>query len=230
MTLTTQAYRTIAFDCDGVVLHSNRVKSQAFYEVAKANYDADIAEQFVAYHQSLGGISRWVKFRYLIEELAGHKARADESDVARLCDAYADRVRDGLMTCAVADDLEALRASTPGVRWMIVSGGAQAELRHVFAKRGLADLFDGGIFGSPDTKRAILKREDEAGRLPKPGLMFGDSVGDYEAAQGAGLDFCFVSDWTEVENWKDFVASSGVPSCTGLPSHLGDLSFEQWSD
>ena len=28
-------YQTLIFDCDGVVLNSNKIKTQAFYDVAK---------------------------------------------------------------------------------------------------------------------------------------------------------------------------------------------------
>ncbi|UQB43268.1 hypothetical protein JX580_05170 [Thiomicrospira microaerophila] len=41
---------------------------------------------------------------------------------------------------------------TPRANWLIVSGGDQQELRGVFAARDLAKYFEGGIFGSPETK------------------------------------------------------------------------------
>jgi phosphoglycolate phosphatase-like HAD superfamily hydrolase len=37
-----------------------------------------------------------------------------------------------------------------------------------------------------------------------PALFIGDSKYDYEAATRAGLDFVFLSDWTEVADWQDY--------------------------
>jgi phosphoglycolate phosphatase-like HAD superfamily hydrolase len=87
-----------------------------------------------------------------------------------------------------------------------VSGGDQAELRAVFAKRGLADWFNGGIFGSPRNKEEILASEIDAGLILPPALLFGDSKYDYHAAISAGLDFIFISAWSEVDDWEEWVS------------------------
>ena len=52
----------------------------------------------------------------------------------------------------------------PDTCWLVASGGDQAELHDVFEKRGISHLFNGGIFGSPDTKEQILLREKELGK------------------------------------------------------------------
>jgi phosphoglycolate phosphatase-like HAD superfamily hydrolase len=107
----------------------------------------------------------------------------------------------------VAKGLNKLRALTPNARWLIVSGGDQGELREIFAQRGLESLFDGGIFGSPDTKDDILSQKVMDGVIRKPALFLGDSRYDYEAAITAGLDFVFMSGWSEMKGWPYFVSS-----------------------
>ena len=97
-----------------------------------------------------------------------------------------------------------LREQTKHPKWLIVSGGDQDELREVLVKRDLAKLFDGGIFGSPDTKDTILDREQENGNIAKTALFLGDSKYDYQASHTAGLDFIFISKWTEVVEWEKF--------------------------
>ena len=201
-------YRTIVFDCDGVVLDSNRIKTDAFRS-AVLPYGEAAAAQLVAYHAANGGISRYVKFTRFLETIVPEYAPGREGPgLDILLETYAQRVRTGLMNCAVAEGLDALRAATPSARWLIVSGGDQAELREIFAARGLDGLFDGGIFGSPDNKDTILSRELSSESIQMPALFLGDSRYDYQAAARAGLDFVFISAWTEMVDWPQFVAKN----------------------
>lgn len=206
-------YTTLVFDCDGVVLDSNKVKTEAFYQ-ATLPYGEAAAQAMVDYHVANGGVSRYKKFAYFLEQIAPNivpsYAEQQGPNLEALLQAYAGYVREGLLSCEVAPGLEALREQTPDARWLIVSGGDQAELRDVFAQRGIAEWFDGGIFGSPDTKDEILARELASGNIQQPALFLGDSKYDYQAASAAGLDFVFLSDWSEVEDWQHWVASEGI--------------------
>ena len=194
-------YRTAVFDCDGVVLDSNRVKTGAF-RTATLPYGAAAAEAMVAYHTAHGGVSRYAKFSHFLDAIVPGQAGPG---LEALLAAYAAAVQGGLRACAVAPGLAGLRAAHPGQRWLIVSGGDQSELRALFAERGLAQMFDGGIFGSPDTKDAILSREIAAGNIAGSAVFLGDSTYDHRAAAGAGLDFVFVSGWSEVADWRGYV-------------------------
>ncbi|WP_345799762.1 HAD family hydrolase [Marinobacter bryozoorum] len=197
-------YTTIVFDCDGVVLHSNKVKTEAFYQ-ATLPYGEAAAQAMVDYHVANGGVSRYKKFAHFLEQIAPNHTTQQGPDLEALLQAYASYVREGLLSCEVAPGLEALREQTPDARWLIVSGGDQAELRDVFAQRGIAEWFDGGIFGSPDTKDEILARELSSGNIQQPALFLGDSKYDHQAASAAGLDFVFLSGWSEVVDWKVWV-------------------------
>lgn len=202
--LPVNSYTTLIFDCDGVVLNSNRVKTDAFYH-ATLPYGEVAAQVMVDYHVANGGVSRYKKFAYFIEKIAPDYApQSNGPDLATLLKCYADEVRKGLLSCEVAEGLAQLRELTPRARWLIVSGGDQAELRDVFAHRGLAELFDGGIFGSPDTKDDILARELANGNIRLPALFLGDSKYDCQAATAAGLDFVFLSKWSEVIDWENW--------------------------
>lgn len=131
-------------------------------------------------------------------------------DLEALLNDYASHVRHGLLTCDITPRLAQLRELTPSARWLIVSGGDQDELRDVFAQRGISEWFDGGIFGSPDTKDEILQRELSFGNIQKPALFLGDSKYDYQAATNAGLDFIFLSGWSEVIDWQLWIANEGI--------------------
>ncbi len=193
-------FSTLIFDCDGVILDSNKVKSTAFYNAALP-YGEDAAEALVIYHKEHGGISRYVKFEYFLKDIVG--ARVSREKLDKLLKDYACEVRHGLLNCQVSKDLEKLRQSTES-QWLIVSGGDQNELRDVFLQRNLAGNFNGGIFGSPDAKDTILSREMANGNIKLPALFIGDSKYDHQAIKGTNIDFIFAYDWTEVGDWREY--------------------------
>jgi phosphoglycolate phosphatase-like HAD superfamily hydrolase len=202
-------YKTIVFDCDGVVLDSNVVKTEAYFRTAKNLGATDIqAKALVDYHVSLGGVSRYHKFDYYLREILIQPV----TDVAiqALLDEFSKELEVGLMQCNLAKGLFDFRTVTPNANWMILSGGDQQEIRTLFAKRKIDQMFDGGLFGSPDNKDEVLAREISNANIHFPALFLGDSKYDFEAAERAGLDFIFLSDWTEVPDWQEFCAAKKI--------------------
>ena len=65
MTLDISRYKTLVFDCDGVVLNSNSVKTSAFYKAALA-YGEVAATALVEYHVANGGVSRYKSSRIFL--------------------------------------------------------------------------------------------------------------------------------------------------------------------
>lgn len=207
------------FDCDGVILDSNVVKTEAYFRTAKNLGATDQqAQALVDYHVKLGGISRYHKFDWYVREVL-HET-VTEKAIQTLLDEFSRELEDGLMHCTVADGLQELRDDTADAKWMILSGGDQQEIRDLFAKRKLADLFDGGLFGSPDNKDTVLAREKANGNLQLPALFVGDSKYDHEASTTAGLDFIFVSDWTEVPDWQEFCKEKQIKVLANLSKLL----------
>lgn len=220
MSFKISLYKTLVFDCDGVILNSNRVKTDAFYQAALP-YGESAAQVLVDYHVAKGGVSRYLKFAYFLEEIVPEYAAGSTGpNLDELIEHYANAVLEGLLTCEVAPGLHKLRELTPNTRWLIVSGGDQTELRHVFAKRGLAELFDAGIYGSPDTKDEILARKLQNNTIQTPALFLGDSKYDHQAATTAGLDFVFLSEWSEVRDWREWTKAEHVGIRSSLQEFL----------
>lgn len=201
------AYHTLVFDCDGVILNSNQVRARAFYNAALP-YGKHHAEALQAFHILHGGVSRYVKFEILLRDMVGVPV-TDEAMQA-LLHAFTTEATIGLLQCEIAPGLETLRRATPHARWILVSGADERELRDVFALRNIAAWFDGGIFGSPSNKDDILQRELAAENLKLPAMFFGDSRYDHQAATRAGLDFVFVSDWTDMKGWEEYCQQHSV--------------------
>jgi phosphoglycolate phosphatase-like HAD superfamily hydrolase len=215
-------YNAIVFDCDGVILDSNAVKTQAFYDVARSHGEW-AAQALKEYHIANGGVSRYEKFRHFVEKIL---AESDSADLlSDLIDQYAGRVEQGLMDANVAVGLSDLRARMPNSAWFVASGGDQSELRRVFAARQLSCIFSGGVFGSPKPKLDIVQDLLRDGRLRLPALMVGDSRYDFEVARSCGLDFCFVYGWTEFKAWRDWAGSERLPAVRGVEDLLNAQCF-----
>ena len=220
--MNLSSYSTIVFDCDGVILNSNKIKTEAF-RVAALPWGVESADALVAYHVAHGGVSRYAKFEHFINEIVPIFAIGrDGPSVDEMLVVFAKVVRKSLVECEVANCLKELREATPNACWLIVSGGDQSELRDVFLERNLDSFFDGGIFGSPDTKQFILNRELSSGVVKSPALFVGDSRLDHRVSVEFGLDFVFVSEWTELVEWGSYVASHNLSSVPCLKDLMSD--------
>lgn len=213
-------YKTLVFDCDGVILDSNRVKTEAFYKTTRPWGEA-AASRLVRYHRQNGGVSRYAKFRFFNSSVLGLKhPKTAEGILAKNLACYAHILRKKLRQCGIAKGLRDLRGKTRKAKWLMVTGGDQKEVRAVFRDRSLASFFDGGIFGSPEPKDQIIRREILVGNIQKPALYFGDSRYDHHVAQKTGLKFCFISQWSEMENWKPWVKKNRIPTFRNLQELL----------
>ncbi|WP_038045581.1 HAD family hydrolase [Thioalkalivibrio sp. ALE9] len=210
-------YRTFVFDCDGVLLDSNRVKTDAFYEAALP-YGEDAARELVRYHREHGGVSRQRKFGYFLERIVGECPGSEEA-YDELLKRYARCVREGLASCAVAEGAEELLERLPGDAWRyVVSGGAEDEVRWVLAEKGLVRHFH-GIYGNPQDKADLVERAAGEHGWAEPSLFVGDARYDHEVAIGHGMDFLFVSGYSEFVQWPEYVDGHDV-ACV---AHLSEV-------
>jgi phosphoglycolate phosphatase-like HAD superfamily hydrolase len=190
--------KAVVFDCDGVILQSNTLKSNAFGDVLKI-YDPDDVTAFVAWHKATGGVSRFYKFAHFFRDV--QKDQHWESLTKDACLAFGDVVSAGLKVCETVPGFDALveQLARAGVPMGINTGGAEKEVREVFALRGMDKEFD-VIFGSPTTKYQNMEKLRDLG-LATPGCAYiGDSKLDFDLACNFGLAFYFVvheSEWAQ---------------------------------
>jgi phosphoglycolate phosphatase-like HAD superfamily hydrolase len=212
-------YDLFVFDCDGVILDSNGIKSQAFFDVALP-FGEEQAERFVEYHKLRGGVSRQEKFKYFVAEILAVETPDRESLEIELVEAYARICRDGLQKCPMIPGVQAFLATLPrSVQNYVVSGGAQTEVRQALKERHL-DQFFSLILGNPRSKQENMQQLFAAGVLKGRGAYFGDARLDMELARQYELDFVFVSgasEWAEADveyhgeriyDFKELLASS----------------------
>ncbi|MBC7755963.1 MAG: HAD family hydrolase [Bdellovibrio sp.] len=224
MKIDLSAYKTIVFDCDGVVLNSNQTKIDAYFAVAKKMGGTDAqAQAFVDHHVAKGSFPRNGKTEYYLTEIV--KQPVTDAIMQQYMQAFEDVLDVTLMQCEIAAGLDTLKAATPQATWMLLSGGDQAELRRIFSRRtvgnvNLGQLFEAGIFGGPDKKDDVLAREITNGNLKFPALFVGDSKYDHQAASRAGLDFVFLSDWTEVSDWQVYCTENKITALRNIAQLL----------
>jgi len=185
-------YAQLVFDCDGVIVDTNRIKESNIRQAALSVCDAATAERFVAYFVGNNGLPRETKI----------DAFFDDHGVRRyVLDAYnrlnAETIRSVEPAPAVRAFLQ--RWAERGVPLYLLSGADEAEVRDLVKHAGIASLFR-GIFGGPVTKMEHLERL----RLVGPTCYFGDSRYDYEVARRFGLDFVFMSRHTQFAGWPEF--------------------------
>jgi phosphoglycolate phosphatase-like HAD superfamily hydrolase len=210
------AYRTWVFDCDGVLLDSNSLKTEAFRLEAE-RFGSGAADELVRYHQAHGGISRQVKSRYFFEEILGRAAIDDEID--EFLRGFAARVRNGLASVPADEALVPLlvELGRHECRLFVVSGGDEDEVRNELDARDLSGHF-AGVYGSPSSKPTIIAQIERDGLLERPAVLVGDSRLDAECAERFDLEFVFVEHWSEWERWRQ-----EVPAETNVIHDLAEL-------
>ena len=146
MKLSIEDYKTIIFDCDGVILNSNKIKTKAFYETALL-YGQKSANNLVKYHIQNGGVSRYKKFEFFLNNIVGFNATEDK--LTSLLLEFSEIIKYELLRCEIAEGIFQLREKLDS-KWIVVSGSDQDELNEIFSLRSLDNLFEEScIFGSP---------------------------------------------------------------------------------
>lgn len=188
-------YDFFIFDCDGVILDSNKLKSDAFAE-ALPNEPPDLVAEYVQYHKLNGGISRYEKFKYYFEEMK--KQVEAHAEIDKALNNFAAIVSEGLLKCNyIPGVVEIIRELfNLNKRLFVVSGSDEKELIQVFRQRGIDHYFE-NIYGSPDNKIDNTKKVIKSNGRLSNGIFFGDSKADYEAASQYKMDFILINGATE---------------------------------
>ncbi len=204
------SYKNLIFDCDGIILNSNKIKTEAFREVV-FHYGNEAAEELVNFHVMNGGISRYEKFNYFFETISSHH-NLDKNyiNVEKLIKNYSSIVQKKLEVCEISKQIIQYRKYSDRI-WYVVSGSDQNELIKIFKKKQLINNFQGGIYGSPLSKDEIFKKifKYKMDEISKS-IYIGDSKYDFLAAKKIGLDFVFLSKWSEFKDIENFAKNNNI--------------------
>ncbi len=191
-------YDFYVFDCDGVILNSNKIKSDAFV-YALEGYKSEEIYKLVSYHKENGGESRYKKFEYFFNGI--HPVENSENYINNALDRFSSYVYKNLLECeyvpGVINFLKQLNSNNS--KCFVNSGSDQEELIEIFNKREISSFFQ-EIYGSPNTKNFNNNKIIQSIDQKEKGVFFGDSALDYQTAKDFNLDFIYIFGYSE---WKN---------------------------
>lgn len=200
-------YNIIIFDCDGVILDVNNLKSDAFGKVV-SHYPALVVESFVEHCRNTFGVSRYVKFEEFFTLFAKEPYneklyRKFLSDYAQLCQ---DIYTNANMTLGALELLTQLNFSNK--KLYVASGSDEKELNNAFAEKGLIKYFT-KVYGSPKTKLECV--ENILKEYNKSEVVFiGDAISDMKAANSVGIDFIYMTEYSVQSSAQDIICKHGA--------------------
>ena len=178
----------VVFDCDGVILESADIKSEAFRRVGGL-FGPEIQGRLFEYHLRHAGVSRYEKFAWLYRTEFGREIAAEES--RRLGEIFAGYCLKAVLAAPLVPGFEEALAwfKGQGAALFVASGTPREELETVLRARGLAGHFR-DILGTPPAKSRLLAQIiADGGFDPGRVLMVGDAETDLQAAQDNGTLF-----------------------------------------
>ena len=199
----------VVLDMDGVILKTNFIKHRAMLSLFSeyTEFSSRISEYILTH----GGIPRRDKFI----EILGNILKIVPSEA--LIDGYLRRYASALEhEITISPMVEGVREflSADEYTFYVSSSAPESEVHHQLESRNLNTYFS-AIYGLQTPKAEALRQIVIAN--PKSAVVFfGDSIGDWEAAQKAGVAFVAVINERDnfqtqsVVKLKDFTAMSQV--------------------
>jgi len=208
--------KAIVFDCDGVILESTDIKTEAFRALF-AKEHPDRVEEIITYHVRNMGISRYVKFRHICTRILGQPYTARHE--ARLARRFCRFVFERVLACPIVRGAREFLRREAGRRMLYVASGTpQSELDKILRKRGLWGYFV-RAYGSPAKKPDVIRRVLREGPFRRSEVVFiGDAQSDRRAAQSTGV--AFVRRVGSPAEWKLPPCRWEIRDLRGLPTVL----------
>jgi phosphoglycolate phosphatase-like HAD superfamily hydrolase len=182
-----QQYDYYIFDCDGVILDSNKLKIDAMGNaLQQLNISEADVQRCCEYFANNFGKSRFHHVEVFVEELLNIKDSEKPGFTERVLQLFSEQCRSLYLSAKITPGFMTFIEQLDGDKY-IASGSEQNELRAVFKQRRLEQHFT-GILGSPTPKAELVKNIIEA--MPNRNtVMFGDALSDLQAAQNNQIDF-----------------------------------------
>ena len=204
-------YNLLIFDCDGVILDSNKLKNILFLK-SVIEYSPKERHLFKKYISKNKGISRYKFFEYFFKNILKFEDKEYKIAYNRALKKYNQYLRIEYSKCKFIPGFKLLIKKIKKFKKIVISGSNQKELKYIFKKKKIYNLFN-NIYGSPKSKfyHADLLNKKINKNIRK--LYFGDSYYDYLVAKKLNADFVFIYGYSDdkkllklkkITKYKDF--------------------------
>ena len=196
--------KSIIFDFDGVILDSNKIKSNAFTKLFKdKNKNQENLDMIIRYHKDNMGISRNKKIKFYYENIL--KQKITNKEVDKIASDYSKLVFNKIIkTKFISGSKYFLSKNFKRYLFFVSSGTPENELINICEKRKIDKYFT-GIYGSPDNKEKHIKRIMKKYSLKENEVIFiGDALADYNAAVKNKIFFIGINYINNRKNKKNF--------------------------
>ncbi|MFA5908682.1 MAG: HAD family hydrolase [Vicinamibacterales bacterium] len=197
--------RCVAFDFDGTLVDSNRIKQELFFEVAAA-FSGSVSAMGDVLRETRG--DRFEIFRRFIERSPELLIPNAADPAAALAAEYTRRCECAIAVCATIPGAERLLDGLRSQRVMaaVVSATPTVPLESVIARRGWQPRFAYVLGDAADKAVSLRQLAAKAGLGPHEIVMVGDRQVDKAGAASFGCAFVGVtrpdSDFTEPPTWS----------------------------
>ena len=178
------------FDCDGVILDSNKLKITALeFSLNSVGCSADFTNWAIEEFRLNFGRTREKFFKILEKNNSFNNCRFTSEMSHQAINLYAERVMSLYLKCEIIDETYEYLSQLPfNHSVFVVSASDQAELRSILPSR--IPRFDSvNIFGGPKEKAENIRSILELCG-PEGVVFYGDSVKDGLAAVANDVYFC----------------------------------------
>lgn len=180
-------YKVLLWDFDGVIMDSMPVRSKGFEEVL-CDYPREQVEKLLIYHNTNGGLSRYVKFKYFFEEI--RKESVSNHVISDLAENFSKIMLSLLLdnSLLIDDSISFIKKNFSNYSMHIVSGSDGVELNYICNHLDIAKYFL-SINGSPTPKKELIEQIFKKYNYNSNDVaIIGDSINDVEAADFNGID------------------------------------------
>ena len=180
-------FNHIFWDFDGVLINSDKIRSDGFRHIFKLYKDRHIIE-LLNFHKKNGGLSRYIKINYFYEKII-KKPLTEKLLKFHLLD-YTNFVSNKLINpkLLIENNILIIREKQ-NLNHYIVSASDEEELKMITNKLKIDSLFN-QINGSPTTKDNNITQIINKFKLNRNDcVLIGDSINDFNAANINNIEF-----------------------------------------
>ena len=197
--------KNIIWDFDGVILDSMPIRDYGFREIFK-EFDKQLVEDFIIYHNTNGGLSRFHKIKYFYNEML--KKDISEEEIQNYAKQFTAIMKEQLINpkYLINETIEFIKHNHTKYNFHVASGSEHKELNYLCEKLDLSKYFL-SINGSPTPKNDLVKNIlEENNYNTNESILIGDSTNDYEAAKINGIKFYGFNN-PELKNLDGYIKS-----------------------